>query len=97
MRATWYILEDGTPVDPNEVTRDDGGALVHKGGKVAVGDHGNHLTTGVDLDESGKPLFGGKGDHDGDGSFGGAKKTEDMKPEPKSAPAKKPGYKTRGK
>lgn len=91
MRATWYILEDGTPVDPNDVTRDETGALVHKSGKVAVGNHGNHLTTGVDLDDGGKPLLGGNG------STGGTKKTEDMKPEPQPAPAKNPRYKTRGK
>lgn len=39
-----------------------------------------------------QPPFGGKGDHDGDGKTGGAKKPEakDEKPEPSKA-----GYKTR--
>jgi hypothetical protein len=99
MRATWYTLEDGSAVDPNEVTRDETGALVHKNGMVAVGDHGNYRTTGVDLSDDGEPLFGGKGDHDKNGSTGGgapAAKTDTvMEPAPKPAPAKKPGYKTR--
>lgn len=104
------MLEDGTPVDPAEVSPDKTGALVHKSGKVAIGDHGNYRTTGIDLDDKGKPLFGGKGDHDRNGTSGGtaaptkedppakaddANKTEDMNPEPASAPKAKKPYKTR--
>ncbi len=86
MRATWYTLEDGSAVDPSEVTRDDHGALVHKNGKVAVGDHGNYRTRGVDVGEDGKLV---------DSGATVPKKTGEMKPEPTPAPAKKPGYMTR--
>lgn len=105
-RATWYLLEDGTPVDPNEVAPNDTGRLAHKSGLVAMREDGETpRTRGVDVDASGNPLFGGKGDHDDNGTAGGSrkaddappKKTEDMKPAPKPAAAKKPGYKTRGK
>lgn len=46
-------------------------------------------------------MFAGKGDHDGNGSIGGAKKSEppkktvEMKPAGRKPAAKKPGYKTR--
>lgn len=37
MRATWYVLEDGSVVDPAEVAHDESGQLVHKnGGRVAM-------------------------------------------------------------
>lgn len=35
MRETWYVLEDGTFADPNDVGHDEFGALRHKDG-VAV-------------------------------------------------------------
>jgi hypothetical protein len=37
---TWYVLEDGTTVDPNEVSHDKDGVLRHKSG-VAVAMKGN--------------------------------------------------------
>ena len=37
MRETWYVLEDGSVVDPNEVAPDDKGVLRHSnGGAVAM-------------------------------------------------------------
>lgn len=94
MRETWFVLENGEKANPAEVAVDEKGVLNHKGVPVAMkGDV--HHSTGVDLDESGKPLFGGKGDHDNDGTAAGAKTTGDMKPEPPKESAKKPGYKTR--
>jgi len=36
MRETWYILEDGTTVDPNEVAPNDSGALLHKSGAAVA-------------------------------------------------------------
>lgn len=99
MRATWYVLEDGTPADPNECAPNDAGQLVHKSGALVAMRGAIPSSTGVDVDEGGKLLFGGKGDHDGNGTPGGSApaKTEDMKPEPKPAPAQQQGYKTRGK
>lgn len=104
MRETWYVLEDGTAVPPSEVAPNDKGALAHKNGLVAMRDDGETpRSRGVDVDDGGKRPFGGKGDHDNNGSDGGAKKsdeppaskTEDMQPEPKPARVKRPGYKTR--
>lgn len=51
MRETWYVLEDGTSADPNEVAPDDAGVLRHKDGlAVAVGPHG-HLSRGVNVED----------------------------------------------
>jgi 4'-phosphopantetheinyl transferase EntD len=51
MRETWYVLEDGTPADPNEVAPDDKGVLRHKGGRaVAIGPHGPR-STGIEVEE----------------------------------------------
>lgn len=74
MRATWYVLEDGKVADPNECTSDEKGALTHKSGvKVAMRFPDCPMSRGVDVDErTGKLMFGGKGDHDGDGSVGGS-------------------------
>lgn len=95
MRATWYVLEDGTAVDPNEVVDLDG-VLTHKGGApVALRGPGWPKSTGVDVDEAGKALFGGKGDHDGNGSTGGAAQTPAAKPKDMRAQQPKQGYKTR--
>jgi len=100
MRATWYVLEDGTAVDPIECAPDETGALTLKSGaKVAMRSPDCPMSTGVDLADDYVP-FGGKGDHDGDGKPGGAapaKKTEDIKPAPAPKPAKRTGYKTRGR
>lgn len=95
MRATWYLLEDGTTVDPNECTVVDG-VLTHESGvAVAMRNHDCPMSTGVDLDDSGKPLFGGKGDHDGNGSAGGSKSAEVPQPKEMRAEQPKQGYKTR--
>lgn len=57
MRATWYLLEDGTPADPREVAPDKSGVLRNKAGiAVATRADGNPSTSGVDVDESGKAL-----------------------------------------
>jgi hypothetical protein len=36
MRATWYVLEDGTAVDPSEVFVNDAGRYAHANGLVAM-------------------------------------------------------------
>lgn len=67
MRATWYVLDDGTLADPSECTIKDG-VLTHKsGGKVAMRSPDCPRSRGVDLDAKGKPL--------------GAKPAETKKPE----------------
>jgi hypothetical protein len=54
MRDTWYVLEDGSSADPREVSPDGKGVLRAKSGAaVAVGDHGNPRTRGVEVDEKG--------------------------------------------
>lgn len=112
MRETWYVLESGDAVHPSEVSINEAGRLAHKNGLVQMRDDGETpRSRGVDIDESGKRPFGGKGDHDGNDSTGGAKKPVEpaTAPEPAAAPkrttemrpaktkpaAKKPGYKTR--
>lgn len=101
MRATWYVLEDGNVADPSECTPDEKGALTHESGvKVAMRFADCPMSRGVDLDDrTGKLMFGGKGDHDGNGSVGGAKggkKTaSEMKPEEPPAAKPRKGYKTR--
>lgn len=99
MRATWYILEDGSTVDPADCGPDDTGALAHKSGvKVQMRSHDCPMSTGVDVEDSGKPSFAGKGDHDGNGSDGGAKTpvaAPAAKPKDMRAQQPKQGYKTR--
>ena len=36
MRETWYVLDDGTPVDPNECATGDDGVLRHASGSAVV-------------------------------------------------------------
>ena len=51
MRETWYLLEDGTCVSPNEVSPDKAGVLRNKSG-AAVAMRGHVPSTrGVDPDE----------------------------------------------
>lgn len=46
---TWYVLEDGDVVDPNDVAPDESGRLVHKSGvKVAMKGSVPH-SRGVDV------------------------------------------------
>jgi len=41
MRETWYVMDDGSAVDPNDVAPDKHGILRHGDGRsVAVGPHG---------------------------------------------------------
>lgn len=92
MRATWYVLEDGKPANPAECADLDG-ALTHSSGvKVAMRSAGVPRSRGVDLDEAGNLLFAGKGDHDNDGTSGGAKAPADEKqaenPQPPVPPVK---------
>jgi hypothetical protein len=48
MQETWYVLEDGTSADPNDVAPGDDGALRHTDGR-AVAMRGNvPHTRGVD-------------------------------------------------
>jgi hypothetical protein len=51
MRETWYVLDGGTAVDPNEVAPDESGKLFHKSG-VAVAMRGDTPSSrGVNADE----------------------------------------------
>lgn len=54
MRATWYVLEDGSVVDPSECTADEKGLnLTHKSGvRVAMKGEVPH-SRGVDIDDDG--------------------------------------------
>lgn len=48
VHATWYRLEDGNQVDPDEVSPDAKGVLRHKSGvAVALRDNGAPLTAGA--------------------------------------------------
>lgn len=50
MRATWYVLEDGSVVDPNDCAPDARGVMRHASG-VAVAMRGGALSSrGVDLE-----------------------------------------------
>lgn len=50
-QETWYVLDDGSVVDPNEVTSDKSGILRHKSG-AAVAMRGDVPSTrSVDPDE----------------------------------------------
>lgn len=52
MRATWYVLEDESVVDPNECALDEAGRLVHGGGvAVKMRFPDCPMSTGVDVDE----------------------------------------------
>jgi hypothetical protein len=85
MRATWYVLEDGSVADPCEVAPDASGILRHRSGRaVAMRGDAPH-SRGVDLETIAgcggkKPAAGGQSEPEG----------KDMKPEPP-----KRRYKTR--
>lgn len=51
MRETWYILEDGSIVDPREVEFDEKGAPRHSSGPVAMRSPGVPSTKNIDPDE----------------------------------------------
>lgn len=54
MRATWYVLEDGTAVDPADCTHDEKGhGFTHKSGaRVAMSSHNAPKSRGVEIDET---------------------------------------------
>lgn len=104
MRETWYVLEDGTYGDPKDVAPGQKGCLVHKNGlAVKMRAPDVPLTSGVDVDEHGKQMFAGKGDHDNSGKIGGSaappeappKVTAEMTPAEPPPRGKKSGYKIR--
>lgn len=83
MQDTWYILEDGTSADPNEVAPDENGILRHRDGlAVAIGTHGNYRSRGVDPEEERAKAKK-------------AQSKKDMKPEEPKPDDQKSGYKTR--
>lgn len=49
---TWYVLEDGTTVDPNEVAPDKDGVLRHKDGVAVAMRSGVPHTRGVDIEKA---------------------------------------------
>ncbi len=51
-RATWYVLEDGSTVDPNDCAPDDKGVLRHKDGVAVATRGGAYSSRGVDLVET---------------------------------------------
>lgn len=56
-RETWYVLEDGSNVDPSEVAPDDKGVLRNKSGvAVGYGAHGNPKSRSVDVEEERKKV-----------------------------------------
>lgn len=90
MRATWYVLEDGTAVDPNECSADASGVVItHKSGaRVAMRAPDAPQTRGVDVDENAAAI-------EKPAETPPTKTTADMRPAPKPQPARKQGYKTR--
>ena len=55
MRSVWFVLEDGTVVDPNEVAHDDQGVLRHTGGVAVAMRDGVPHSSGVEIGKDGKP------------------------------------------
>ncbi len=50
MRETWYVLEDGTAGDPQDIAPNAKGVLMHKNGiPVQLRANGVPLTSGVDV------------------------------------------------
>lgn len=105
MNATWYVTEAGEAVDPAECLRKNG-VLIHKSGaKIAMRFPDCPRSRSVDPDaerakkaaSAKKELFGGKGDHDGDGKAGGFIKPVSEATETRDLTAEKPKrtYKTR--
>lgn len=77
---TWYVLEDGTAADPNDVQHGADGVLRHRDGRaVAMRDGGVPVTTGSPPAADAGPVPGGP---------------RAMEAEPKPKPRKAP-YKTR--
>lgn len=84
MRATWYVLEDGTAVDPSECATING-VLTHKSGKpIAMRSHDCPMSTGVDTDDAAAKAVAGD-----------EKPAETPKPKDMQAERPQQGYKTR--
>ncbi len=82
---TWYILADGTPVDPNTVAPDDDGILrADNGAALALHEDGTPKSVG---------MSGGQAKRRPAAPAPAA--AREMKPEPKPVSKPKPGYKTR--
>lgn len=89
---TWYILEDGTHADPNDVAPDDKGVLRHKKGlAVATHDNGVPMTVGVAAVEGGNVIAA----QDDDAAV--EKVTREMTAAAKPQANKKPGFQIRKK
>lgn len=81
VHTTWYVLQDGTHADPNDVAPDGKGVLRHKDGlDVAMRADGNPQTIGVDA----------KANKNVEAAEAGKNETRDLKAE-----KPKRGYKTR--
>lgn len=106
MRATWYVLEDGTAVDPNECAPGDDGVLTHKdGAKVKMRSFDCPMSTGVEIADD--PPSGVEGNVPSEAAAEPSTATsspptvpppavdEQMTPDPAPKTARKPGYKTR--
>lgn len=50
MRATWYVMEDGSVADPSEVTADAAGVLRHRDGRAVAMRGDVPRSRGVDVD-----------------------------------------------
>jgi hypothetical protein len=51
MRATWYVLEDGSAVDPNECAPDEKGVLRHSSGAAIAMRGDAYSSRQVDFEE----------------------------------------------
>jgi hypothetical protein len=51
MRATWYVLEDGSVVDPNYCAPDSKGVMRHASGVAVAMRGGAYSSRGVDPEE----------------------------------------------
>jgi len=79
---TWYELEDGRVVDPNECVSDAKGVLTHSSGaKVAMRFPDCPMSRSVDADR--------------ERAKAARAAAKDMKPEDTAPAAPKPGYRTR--
>lgn len=54
MRETWYVLEDGSAVDPREVDFNEDGKLAHKNGLVKMRFPDCPWSRSVDVDKKSK-------------------------------------------
>lgn len=93
MAETWYVLEDGSVGDPDEVAPDKDGVRRHKNGRaVAMAPHGPRSRS-VDAEverAKAKPAATEAADKPPERAGPPQTRTRDMKPEESS-----PNYKTR--